>query len=200
MGLLAAAQPPTLVDVFWASAVVAAIVSGIVSLITAWVSARLQETREASAWRRSTRVDVYVAALDSFQRVITEAMKLALELYVWKVAKAAAGNPDAAEPDRIDGLGSKLVDAEERFVVARTQAVVVGSPEVVAILEQMSSIVFEAGSDARQGSDTGTERWHERRAQANRLRLAFANEARRSLGFENLPDWPSFNDLSADSD
>lgn len=186
------ANSADLSQALWASAVVAAFVSGVVSLVTAWISARLQAHREESAWQRSARVDVYVAALDGFQQVVNAAMKLALDLYVWKVSKAAAREPDAEEPDHIRALGSKLVEAEEAFIAARSRAVVVGSPEIVHVLDQMSSVVFDVGGSARDGSDTGSDEWHQWRARANTLRLVFANEARRSLGFESLHDWPLF--------
>lgn len=200
MTVMGAEETATLAETLWASAVVAAVVSGAVSLVTAWMTARLQAHKEESAWQRTTRVDVFVEALNDFQSVISSAMKLGLDLFVWKIAQAGAHEPAAEEPEHIAELGSKLVEAEEAFTVARTRAVVVGSPEIVTILQQMSTVVFEVGSEAREGSDTGTDKWHQWRARANTLRLAFANEARRSLGFTNLKGWPSFADLETRSD
>lgn len=195
-----AEDPASLADMLWASAVVAAVVSGVVSLVTAWMTAHLQAQKEESSWQRTTRVDVYVEALNSFQSVVSGAMKLGLDLFVWKFAQADSNKPVTEEPEHIDALGLKLVEAEEAFTVARTRAVVVGSPEIVTILQQMSTLVFEVGSEARAGSDTGTDKWHQWRSRANTLRLAFANEARGSLGFTNLKGWPSFADLETRSD
>lgn len=200
MTVWGAEETATLAETLWASAVVAAVVSGVVGLITAWMTARLQGRKEESAWQRTTRVDVYVEALNGFQSVVSAAMKLGLDLFVWKVAQAVAYQPAEQEPELIDVLGAKLVEAEDAFTVARTRAVVVGSPEIVTILQQMSTLVFEVGSEARKGSDTGTDKWHQWRGRANTLRLAFANEARRSLGFTNLKDWPSFTDLDMKDD
>jgi hypothetical protein len=192
---VATREATTLAETLWASAVVAAVVSGVVSLVTAWMSARFQTNREESAWQRTARLDVYVQSLNGFERAVSAAMKLGLELFVWKIAQAATQQGDTEEPAHIDELGAKLVEAETAFAEARTRAVVVGSPEIVIILRKMSSLVFEVGSEARQGSDTGSDKWHQWREQGNKLRLAFANEARRSLGFTDLKDWPSFADV-----
>lgn len=189
---LAQTSQGDLSEALWASVVVAALVSGVVSLVTAWMAARLQARRDESAWQRSAQVDVYVAALDGFQQVVSIAMRLALDIFVLKISNATAQEHPAEEPENIDGLRSKLAEAEEAFVAARSRAVVVGSPEIVQALDQMSNVVFEVGGSARDGSDTASDEWHEWREQARTLRLVFANEARKSLGFESLRDWPSF--------
>lgn len=189
---LAGSGSPDLAQTLWASAVVAALVSGVVSLVTAWMSARLQTTREESAWQRTTRVDVYVATLDAFQQTVNSAMQLALDLFVWKIANATASKQEAEEPDAVHALGTSLEQAEQAFIASRTRAVVVGSTLIVELLDEMSSLVYKVGTSARKGSDTGSDEWHSWRAKASDLRLAFANEARRSLGFDALPDWPEF--------
>lgn len=178
-----------------ASAVVAAVVSGIVSLLVAKMTARAQDLREDRTWQRNARVQVYMAVLDSFQQVVSKAMASALDVFVWKFAHAASQDKNPEPPERIKAVVRQLEDTEGEFSAARSRAVIVSSTECIKLLDKMSHIVFEVGTSGRHGADTNSDEWHAWREEASQLRLAFGNEARRSLGFENLEDWPSFADF-----
>lgn len=169
-------------------------------MVVARMTARAQDLREDKTWQRNARVEVYMAALNAFQQVVSKAMASALDVFVWKLSKAAARDTEPARPAHIDERERDLEEAESAFSDARSRAVVVGSSECIELLDRMSHLVFEVGGSGRHGADTSSDEWDAWRSEGAQLRLAFANEARKSLGFEHLTDWPSFADFETPED
>lgn len=187
------------------SAVIAAGVSGIVSLVTAWVTINLQSKKEERAWQRSARVDEYSSTLVAFQESFSSAMAVAREQLLSNVVNAGSQSTNELPHESSELLEARerLESSERQFIEARTRALVVGSPEIVQCVERMSNLISVAGTDARKGADIVTSpRWLDWAAEGRRLREAFANESRKSLGFSELPhwalasDWPQLEDAA----